>query len=74
MAKVYKATIYITDYNDDIADLDYLKQKLEDTGLGAWMSVKVAEAKESEEFEWDDELLINKRDAEADDFEAYLKG
>jgi hypothetical protein len=72
MAKIYKATIYLTDANDNIefedviSSLDYLGSKL---GVG----VEVVNLKESEEFEWEDSLKINRLDSTVDDFEEYFK-
>lgn len=73
MAKVFKAVIYITDYNDQLQNKEHFTDELLrvldrlDTG------VHIAEANESGYFEWDDDLLINKRDAETEDFEVYLE-
>jgi catechol-2,3-dioxygenase len=73
MAKIYRANIYLTDYNGQIQDLDHLKDELlyleDKLGFG----IEIKDLKESEEFEWDDELLINKVDADIEDFEAYFK-
>jgi hypothetical protein len=72
MAKIYKATIYLTDANDNIefedviSSLDYLGSKL---GVG----VEVVNLKESEEFEWEDSLKINLLDSTVEEFEEYFK-
>ncbi|MEC0764484.1 hypothetical protein P8898_19370 [Bacillus haynesii] len=39
-----------------------------------WTIVHVADVKESNEFEWDDDLKINHIEATTDDYEEYLKG
>lgn len=72
MAKVYKATIYISDYNSEIDGLEDLEELI-DSRLGVWMRVHVAETKESEEFEFEDDLEINKTNATTEDFEEYVK-
>ncbi|MEX0598134.1 MAG: hypothetical protein WD512_16720 [Candidatus Paceibacterota bacterium] len=72
MAKVYKATIYIADPNNDVSDLIDLNDMIENE-LGEWKIIKVAESKESEEFNWDDDLMINKIYSQVDDYEEYFK-
>lgn len=73
MAKVYKVQIYISDYNDEIQDVDNLKTRLEDLGDRMWVGIKIADYKESKEFEWHDDLLINKTYAQVDDYEKYFE-
>lgn len=73
MAKIYKAQIYLTDYNDEIQDLEDLKEDLKDLGDYLWIGVDIGEIKESKEFEWDDDLKINSTDATIADFEEYFK-
>lgn len=72
MAKIYKVTTYIIDSNDEIRDLGYLEDYVKDR-LGSWVTVKVADSKESEEFEWQDELKINSIYSISEDYEEYFK-
>jgi len=69
LAKIYKVSAYLIDYNDEYYDKFELSEKLEDLCVG----LDCLEIQESENFEWDDELLINKIDAEKEDFEVYFK-
>lgn len=73
MAKVYKAVIYMTDANGQIEDLEQLNDELTGAIERIGLTLDIGEYKESDEFEWNDDLLINKRDAEIEDFEAYLR-
>ncbi|MDS7057172.1 hypothetical protein NXG04_07720 [Klebsiella pneumoniae] len=72
MAKVFKATVYFADYNEEIQDEEDLKNFIEDR-LGRWVGIHISETKESEDFEWEDDLKINKTNRTAEDFEEYLK-
>lgn len=69
MAKVYKVEMYISDFNSEIEDA---KEFIEDLLDNGWIGVKVADVKESEEFEWDDDLAINKVKATKEDYEEYF--
>jgi hypothetical protein len=79
MAKVYKAEIYISDYNGEIYISDNgeinddIKNFLESLLENRWVGIKVSDIKESEEFEWHDDLVINKTKATTEDFEKYFK-
>ena len=73
MAKLYKVEMYIIDFNDEIMDVDDLKGMLEEFGFHNWIGIKIANIKESKEFEWSDDLKINKVDATVEDFEKYFK-
>ena len=72
MVKVYKAVIYITDYNNEIADLEMLNYRIGD-GLTDGVGVHIGEVKESRNFEWNDDLIINKIYSQSNDFEKYFK-
>ncbi|MDI3411830.1 hypothetical protein QKW52_22660 [Bacillus sonorensis] len=74
MAKVYKAEFYITDVNCKLQDIEDIKQGIEEAPAFRWTIVHVADVKESNEFEWDDDLKINHIEATTDDYEEYLKG
>ena len=74
MAKVYKATLYVTDYNEEYQDGEHLKLGLQEHLDDLWVGVDHLEIQESNEFEWDDELAINKVDASKEDYEVYFKG
>lgn len=75
MAKVFKVEMYVVDANGEYGDSDELKQELSDLDdkiFGSPM-LRVAKIEESKEFEWDDNLKINKTKAMNRDFEQYLK-
>lgn len=73
MAKVYKAIIYLTDHNEEIQGVNGLKEDLINLGYELWVGVDIAEVKESQSFDWDDDLKINSTDATNEDFEVYFK-
>ncbi|MCF7618538.1 hypothetical protein L3137_14880 [Bacillus sonorensis] len=73
MAKVYKAEFYITDMTDEFYSIDDVKEKIEDTPTFRWARIHVTDVKESEEFEWDDDLKINNIAATTEDYEEYFK-
>ncbi|UGO50940.1 hypothetical protein PQE70_gp087 [Bacillus phage vB_BanS_Nate] len=72
MAKVFKATFYVSDYSGEIHDIEQLKDMIEER-MGRWVGIHVDAVKESAEFEWEDELKINKIKATTEDFEEYFK-
>lgn len=73
MAKIYKVSLYITDYNEEYKDGEHLKSELTDCIYDElWAGVDQFEVEESEKFEWDDDLAINKINAKKEDFEAYF--
>ena len=74
MAKVYKAEFYITDMSNEFYSVDDLKEKIEESPTFRWSLVHVSDVKESEEFEWDDDLKINNIAATTEDHEKYFKG
>lgn len=71
MAKIYKVEMYIVDYNSEFEDTDHIHPYIEDWYGG--VSTKVANTQESDEFEWEDDLKINKVDASVEDYEEYFK-
>lgn len=73
MAKVYKATIYLTDHSEEIQGIDGVKEALENLGYELWVGIDIADVKESKSFDWDDDLKINSTDSTNEDFEAYFK-
>ncbi|MBM7598199.1 hypothetical protein JOC34_000556 [Virgibacillus halotolerans] len=71
MPKIHKVTLYLTDFEEmDKRNIEVVLERMADRED---MSLHIAKQNESEVFEWDDNLFINKRDANADDFEAYMK-
>lgn len=73
MAKIYKLSFYITDYNEEYEDREHLKYNLIDHIDHLGVGTDHLEIQESEEFEWDDDLIINKIDSGKEDFEVYFK-
>lgn len=74
MAKVTKLEVYIVDYADEYQDaesfIDELKELIRNQ---MWVQVAIGDVKESEEFEWNDDLKINKTSSTIEDLEEYLK-
>lgn len=76
MAKVYKVEMYIVDANGDYDYLDNeeMVEEIEhQVDVRMDVMTRVESVKSSEEFEWDDDLAINKEAATAEDHEAYFK-
>lgn len=73
MAKVTKLEVYIVDYADEYQDAEHfigeLKELIRDQ---MWVQVSIGEIKESEVFEWNDDLKINRTDSTIEDLEAYF--
>jgi len=69
MAKVHKVTMFVTDIEGD-SDLDDLIEH----GLRSYdLYPKFIKVESSKEFEWDDDLEINKVNGKKEDFEDYFK-
>lgn len=74
MAKVTKLEVYIVDSDDDYQDAEHFIGELKELIRNQmWVQVDVGEVKESEEFEWDDDLKINRTDSTIEDLEAYFR-
>ena len=74
MARVMKLEVYVVDYSDEYQDVEHFGGDLKElVGSKMWVQVKLGEVKESEEFEWDDDLKINKTDSTIEDLEEYIK-
>ncbi|KAA6446732.1 hypothetical protein [Bacillus swezeyi] len=74
MAKVYKAEFYITDPNGEYHGTDDIKERIEESAAFRWALVHASDVKESKEFEWDADLIINHVAATTEDYEEYFKG
>ncbi|MGZ9868215.1 hypothetical protein ACU3L3_07310 [Priestia endophytica] len=73
MVKIFKVGMYIMDVNEDIDDINGVKRLLGQISERFDVDFKTATIKESEEFEWDDDLKINRIDATIADYEDYFK-
>lgn len=73
MAKVYKVSLYITDHDNEYRDKEHLQANLKECLYDLWIGIDHLEIKESKEFEWNDDLVINKTNASKEDFEIYLQ-
>lgn len=76
MAKIYKVTLYLTDaneYYDFDEDNEYLKSDIEASLERAQVFPTIAKVEESDLFEWNDSLEINKTNATNEDYEKYIK-
>jgi hypothetical protein len=65
--------MFVSDANGDMHNAEYLKEQLEQVADRLWVSFEHVEVEESEEFEWDDDLKINKTNATVEDFEEYFE-
>lgn len=68
MARVHKVTMFITDIEGDSDVEDLIKNGLRRYDLHP----KFIEVNSSDEFEWDDDLLINKVSGTKEDFKKYF--
>jgi hypothetical protein len=73
VVKIFKVGMYIMDVNEDVDDVDEVKRLLGQISERFDVDFKTATIKESEEFEWDDDLKINRIDATIADYEEYFK-
>lgn len=76
MAKVYKVEMYIVDANGDYDYLDNedMVEEIEhQVDVRMDVMTRVTSVESSEEFEWDDDLAVNKTNATIEDYEAQLK-
>jgi hypothetical protein len=69
MSKVHKVSMFITDIDGDNDIEDLIKHCLNSYDLFP----ECIEVKSSEEFKWDDDLVINKINSTKEDFEKYFK-
>lgn len=70
MAKVHKVELYLIDANEQYSSLDdILVSALDNTDI----MYEVNSRKESESFEWKDDLPINYINCTSDDYEEYFK-
>lgn len=70
MAKVHKVEFYLTDVNDMYETGEELMTEIENKLYDGFIGCPTW--KTSEEFEWDDELAINKINCTKEDFEKYF--
>lgn len=73
MAKIYKLEAYIIDANDEYEDEEQLESHLDYLLDRGDISLQEININSSEEFEWEDDLRINKTAATKDDYEKYFK-
>jgi hypothetical protein len=73
MAKVFKILAYFTDANGDYQDQEHFESQLLNMIDRTDLGIYIAEAYESEEFEWHDEVNINYLNATEEDFEEYFE-
>lgn len=74
MAKVYKMEVYILDYSDEVQSKEQLTGDMKELLQNElWVQADLTNVKESDEFEWHDDLQINKTDSTIEDLEVYLK-
>ena len=69
MATLHKLELYIVDFDDY---WEVMKSSLESVADKADLCYKVASHEQSKEFEWHDDIDINKQDCTIEDYEAYF--
>ena len=70
MSRIYKATIYCADVNDEFNGVEQFLSEIE---RKMDISMQSYDVKQSEDFEWEDDLDINQRDCTREDYDVYLK-
>ena len=71
MAKIYKISFYAIDHSDDFENAeDYFYQNIDGLDYGGW--TVPTELKASNEFEFDDGLIINQVDCSFDEYDKYF--
>ncbi|UXQ88895.1 hypothetical protein Thu_35 [Bacillus phage Thurquoise] len=76
MPKVYKVEMYIVDANGDYDFLDneeMVEEIKHQVDVRMDVMSHVTSVQSSKEFEWDDDLSVNKTNATIEDYEAQLK-
>ncbi|AGT13424.1 hypothetical protein TROLL_145 [Bacillus phage Troll] len=76
MPKVHKVTLYVVDLYgdyDNYTEEEVAEEIKQHVDLQLDTMSHVGKIESSEEFEWDDELAINKTNATTEDHEAYFK-
>lgn len=76
MPKVYKVEMYIVDVHGDYDHLtneDMVEEIEHQVDVRMDVMTHVESVESSKEFEWDDDLAINKTNATKEDYEAHLK-
>lgn len=73
MAKVYKVEMYVIDSNNEFDDEKELADSIKEANTLSWVSVKVSDVIKSNEFEWNDDLPINKVNPYVEELEKYFK-
>lgn len=69
MSRVYRVSMFVTDIEGDNIIENLIK-----SGLNRYdLYPEFIEVEESEDFEWDDDLAINRCDSTKEDFEEYFK-
>jgi hypothetical protein len=72
MAKVFKAELYVVDINGDYVSFDEIQYDLE-RFLSNDSIVFTFGVKESEEFEWDDDIDLNYNNCSQENCDRYLE-
>lgn len=72
MTKIYKVSFYATDINDEYYNNEHFLSHLKEQLWNLDAPIDFLKIEESKEFEWDDDLKINKINATVEDFEKYF--
>lgn len=70
MAKIHKVTLYLIDHDE--TNKESIEIALERMADRVDMGLYIAKQSESDPFEWDDGLAINKLTRNINDFEVYM--
>lgn len=75
MTKIYKATLYLVDVNEQIHSKEDFIKNVEFDFERSYIDgrFELFEASESDEFQWEEDSNINKTNVSIQDFEEYFK-
>lgn len=75
MTKIYKATMYLVDINEQINSREEFLSNIEVAHERSYLDgrLELFNAVESDEFEWEEDSNINKMNVSIQDFEEYFK-
>ncbi len=75
MARVYKATVYYVDANEQLDDKqDFIRELETSLERGYLYGIDtIVDADESSDFEWHDDIDLNKTGATKETYEKYFK-
>ena len=71
MAKIHKVEMYLLDVNEDFYSVDDIMEYITNTKYAPSIHIVSSESKE---FEWDDDVIINRYDCSTEQYNNFFKG